>query len=364
MGSGNLILPSSLIDVIQNAPLGDALAEGDFIPFVSNGVVYKLEVKTNWWLPTPWLIPTPTPTPVNFGDALDGGFYAGMIWSERTVSSTSMVIETGTKAFAVTDMHLAPCLYVGQSVEVRSRANPTNHMKGTVTSATTATSVVVDVTAVSGSGTFTDWSIMSRHRVIVAPKVGGEHAGIAMKNTNTAFPAGCYTLTEGLTATNAMRNADTSTVYPAAHWVRSLEINGRNDWHIPARDALELCWRNLKPVTTNNYTALNRDVTASQSYMNRGSYGDIANTHGLNNNSSPTGTGHTASVPGQTTATAFQTGGAEAFEFGSDWYWSSTEHSAGDAWSQGWLTSMGPGRQQKYSKSSLNRVRAVRRSII
>ena len=259
-------------------------------------------------------------------------------------------------------MTLAPIVYAGQQLEVRSRVNPTNKMVGTVTGAA-GTNLTINVTSIGGSGTFSDWSIMSRYRVIVAPKASGEHAGIALKDSNTALPTACQTLTEGFAATQAMRDADTSTVYPAAHWARNLNIGGRTDWYIPARDELELCWRNLKPVTNNNYTSADRPTGATFNYTNNGSYGDTANTHGTNNNSSPTGAAYTAGVPGQTAATAFRTGGAEAFEFGSVYYWSSSDYNASFAWLQFWFSS-DPGFQNGSGKSISFRVRAVRRSVI
>ena len=307
-------------------------------------------------------IATPTATPANFGDALDGGFYAGMVWEQLTQSSTSMAIATGSKTFTVPSMTSAPIVYGGQTVEVRSRANPANKFVGTVTGAL-GTSLTINVTSVGGSGTFTDWSVMARHRIIVAPKASGEHAGIAIKNANTALPIACQTLTEGFAATQAMRDADTSTVYPAAHWARNLNIGGRTDWYIPARDELELCWRNLKPATNNNYATADRPTGASVNYANNGSYGDTANTHGRNNNSDPVGAAYTASVPGQTAAIAFRTGGVEAFEFGSAYYWSSSGYNASSAWAQYWYSSS-PGNQYYFGETSSYRVRAVRRSII
>ena len=307
-------------------------------------------------------MPTPAPTPANFGDPLEGGFYAGMVWNELVKSATSTTIGTGVKTFTVPDMASAPIAYAGQQLEVRSRANPANKMEGTVTGAT-GTNLTINVTRVVGSGTFSDWSVMARYRVIVAPKASGEHAGIALKNAATALPTACQTLTEGFAATQAMADADTSAVYPAAHWARNLNIGGRTDWYIPARDELELCWRNLKPTTTANYTSADRPAGASFNYANNGSYGDTANTHGLNNNSAPPGAAYTAGVPGQTAAPAFRTGGAEAFEFGSTYYWSSSDYSATSAWYQRWHSSF-PGLQYNYGKSLTVRVRAVRRSIV
>lgn len=325
---------------------------------------------SDWSLPTSfttaaafnYYVPTPAATPANFGDALEGGFYAGMIWGELAQSSTSMAIGTGSKTFTVPSMTDAPIVYAGQQLEIRSRANPANKMIGTVTGAS-GTSLTVSVGSVVGSGTFGDWSIMSRYRVIVAPKASGENAGIAIKNANTALPSACQTLNEGLRATQAMKDADTSTVYPAAWWARGLSINGKSDWYIPARDELELLWRNLKPVTNANYVTADRPVAASYDYATNGAFGDTAATHGTNNNSAPQGVAYTTSVPGQTTASAFQTGNAEAFEFGSVYYWSSTDYNASSAWSQYWGSSY-PGYQNATGKTNAYRVRAVRRSII
>ena len=307
-------------------------------------------------------IPAPTATPANFGDALEGGFYAGMIWNEITQSATSTTIGTGTRAFTVPNMTSAPIVYGGQSVEVRSRANPANRMQGTVTGAI-GTTLTINVATVTGSGAFTDWSVMARHRVIVAPKASGESASLTYKNSNTAAPTACITLTEGRRATLAMVAADSATVYPAAHFCNNLNIGGRTDWYLPARDELELCWRNLKPTTDNNYTDTDRPTGAEASYQTLGSFGDTANTHGLNNNSAPTGAAYASTVPGRVANASFQSGGAEAFTYGSEYYWSSTQYDASGAWGQYWFSSV-PGYQGVISKTSSLRVRAVRRSVI
>ena len=307
-------------------------------------------------------IPTPVATPANFGDPLEGGYYTGMIWNQLVQTSSVTAIATGVKTFTVPDMTNKPIVYEGQLLEVRSRANPNNKLVGIVTSAI-GTTLTMNITSVGGSGTFSDWSVMARYRIIVAPKASGERAGIALKNVDTALPTACQTLTEGFAATQSMRDAGTSTVYPAAHWVRNLNINGFTDWYIPARDELELSWRNLKPVTNNNYVTATRPTAASFNYAQNGSYGDTSPNHGVNNNSSPPGAAYTATVPDQTAATAFRTGGAEAYEFGLVYYWSCSDYNAANAWYQRWHSSS-PGFQHYYYKSMSIRVRAVRRSII
>jgi hypothetical protein len=306
-------------------------------------------------------IPTPTPTPANYGDPFEGGFYAGLFWNELTQATGTKTLATGTQNFTVPDMTGAPIVYEGQLLEVRSRANPANKFIGTVTGATGAT-LTLNVTSIGGSGTFSDWSVMSRYRSIEAPKASGEIASIALKNANTALPVACQTLTEGWKATLAMVAAGDATAYPAAHAVRALVINGKDDWYIPARDQRELSWRNLKPVTDNNYVTADRGVSAF-SYANNGSAGDTSASHGVNNNSAPTGAAYTTTNPAQTAATAFRSGGAEAFEFGSAYYWSCSEYNATFAWAQHWGSS-NPGRQLNNAKSDTSRVRAVRRSII
>ena len=304
-------------------------------------------------------IATPTPTPA-MGAPFEGGFYMGMFWNQLAQSSDSKVLATGAQTFTVADMSATPIVYGGQVVEVRSRANPANRFKGVVTGALGAT-LTLNVTSIEGSGTFSDWSVMARFRNIVAPKSSGENASIAIKNANTALPVACQTLTEGLVATNAMADADSAIVYPAAHWAKGLNIGGYTDWHIPARDVLELCWRYGKTGTESNYVTANRGVGFD--YKKDGSFGDTSTSHGVNNNSEPAGVAYTAGSPAQTTLTAFKSGGAEAFIYGSSYYWASTEFSATFAWLQGWDSSL-PGGQYSTSKTNANCVRAVRRSII
>ena len=306
-------------------------------------------------------IATPTATPAAFGDALEGGFYTGLIWNQVTQSATSTAIGTGEKTFTTTDS--APLFYSGQAIEVRSRANPsTARMIGTVTGSI-GTTLVVNVTSVDGSGTLTDWSVMAKFRVIVAPKSSGQNASLQYKNANTAAPSDTGTLTEGLRATVAMVADGNSTVYPAAHFCNDLSIGGYTDWYFPARDEFELLYRNLRPFVGNNTTATNRPTGATPDYQNLGSLGDTANTQGLNNNSNPQGAAYTSGSPAQTSVAIFQTGGSESLNQAVN-YITSTEYNTTTAWYQNTDPSTPGGEQLNSSKIGPYYVRAVRRSII
>ena len=358
-----------------SAASGDATLDGDTITYNAPGTAGTdtLTVTVNDHRRTltitvqdGGLIDTPAAAP-SFGAALEGGFYAGAIWDSVCAATGERTIGTGAHTFTVPSGWLP--LYAGQAIRVAP--GPTNtdqvFMAGTVTSRTN-TSLVVDITSVTGSGTFSTWVIAARWKVIVAPKNGGENASVMYKNANSAAPAACFTLTNGPAATDAMIAADTSTVYPLAHWAKSLRelnsgegLSGYTDWYIPARDELELLWRNLKPVTNNNYTTTDRYDAAA--YTCDANLDDLAATHGANRNSDPAGDAYTASVPAQTAVTAFQSGGAEALTFGSVYYWSSSESSATNAWSQYYNTS-DPGDQNNFNKTIYGRARACRRSIL
>jgi hypothetical protein len=325
----------------------------DVFSAYSTGTTFTTAASFNDFVATPAAIPS-------IGASHEGGFYFGQIWDERTTSATSTAIGTGSKTFTVTDA--APLFYSGQAVKVVSRGDAGGRvMEGTVT-ASIGTTLTVNVTSVTGSGTYTDWSVLVKYRLIVAPKSSGDNASVAFKNANTAAPVATQTLTNGPAATAAMVAADTSTVYPLAHWADGLSIGGFSDWYAPARDELELIWRNLKPVTNNNDTS-DRPKSAI-AYTNGGNIDDLsADTHGVNRHSDPAGAAYTSTVPAQTSVAAFQSGGAEALETGSVRYWSSSELSSVKAWAQNYLTSF-PGSHDSSDKTNANRARAVRRSIV
>jgi len=154
--------------------------------------------------------------------------------------------------------------------------------------------------------------------LIVAPK--STESSLTWKTSNTET-AGTASLNDGLANSNAMNNA----THPAAQYCRAYNGGGFSDWYLPAKDELEVCYRNLKPDATANNTSSG------------------ANTY-------------TAGSPAQTAAAAFKTGGAEAFTVPT-WYWTSTEKSSSYTQAQ----RFGDGMQGANIKASAYLVRPVRR---
>jgi hypothetical protein len=126
--------------------------------------------------------------------------------------------------------------------------------------------------------------------------------------------------------------------HPAAEFCEGLTIGSFSDWYMPAKNELEVCYYNLKPGTTNNNTSSGTNTNAVPS-------------RGSNYTTGP-------NVPGQTSATDFQTGNTEAFA--ADGYWSSTESSSSGAWIQGFSD----GDQDGVNKGLSRYVRAVRRIAV
>lgn len=122
-----------------------------------------------------------------------------------------------------------------------------------------------------------------------------------------------------------------------AQKVVGLVIGKHADWGIPARDVQELQYRHLKPTAQDNYCSW-RD--------------------GDNPSSVPVGYPYTEDSPGQTSLTAFQEGGEEAF--GTNWYVSSTQFSANRAY----YMDFSDGGQGNDYKSYERSVRPVRRELI
>ena len=174
-------------------------------------------------------------------------------------------------------------------------------------------------------------SSVATHLLIVAPLSSGQTTA-QWKNANTTTP-GADSDIDGPQNTADMVADGNSTVYPCAHFCNNASIGGFVDWYMPAKNELEVCYFNLKPTTEANFTS-----------------------SGINPNAVPARTSnYTAGNPAQTSAAAFQTGGAEPFA--AETYWSSTEFSATGSR----RTMFYNGYQSYGDKNDSRRVRAVRR---
>jgi hypothetical protein len=182
-------------------------------------------------------------------------------------------------------------------------------------------------TVSQGDGTSTG----ATHYLVVGP-VASAQSTLAWKNANTITP-GADDFINGSQNTADMVADGDSTVYPAAHFCNNLVTGGYSDWYMPSLYELDICYNNLKPTTGTNSTS------------------GTSNTHAIPSR----GNNYTSGIPAQTSATAFKTGNAEAFQV--DFYWSSTE---------GATTTARPiyfdnGNRPTRNKDETNKVRAVRR---
>jgi hypothetical protein len=194
--------------------------------------------------------------------------------------------------------------------------------------------------------------------IIVAPKSGGQSSSLQWYESDRVSPAATATINNGAASSASMNISG----YPAAQFCEGLSINGYTDWYLPARDELELCYRNLKPTTQANVvdTRPFRDITinnpTSPGYPEfDDSSGD---KYGLNRSSVPSGPAYTAIDPLQTSAAIFQSGGSEAFD--SVAYLTSSRENNYQVWIQYFDT----GWQDDASGVASHRVRAVRREPV
>ena len=184
------------------------------------------------------------------------------------------------------------------------------------------------------------------HNLVVAPLSSGQTVA-AWKNANTATP-GADSDIDGPQNTADMVADGNSTVYPLAHFCNDAVIGGFSDWYMPAKNELEVCYFNLKPTTQSNNTS-----------------------SGINPNAVPARASNyttSPSVPSQTSAAAFQTGGSEPFSItGSPavgGYWSSSEASPSGAFVQLFTTGSQYNYASGYGKGTTCYVRAVRRVAV
>lgn len=167
--------------------------------------------------------------------------------------------------------------------------------------------------------------------LIVAPKAEGEHKPAIWISDYKDVP-GAKSYSDGLANTQTMAEAGSR----LAQWALGLEIDGQNDWYLPAQDELEVIYRNLKPTTDKNSCWARSGINLSAAEPTRP---------------------YTPDLPSRTMSKAFQNGGSEAFD--TDWYWSSTQHASGSDFA--WYQYFDNGNQNYYITFLKLRARAVRR---
>jgi len=175
---------------------------------------------------------------------------------------------------------------------------------------------------------------VATHNLVVGPKASAFASTALQFKTSNTSDAGATSVIDGPANSASMNDAS----HPAAQFCEGLTIGGYSDWYMPAKNELEVCYYNLKPTTTAN---------------------DISS--GINANAVPArASNYTSGNPAQTTVSAFiNISGTEFFT--DQLYWTSTEKSA----TQGWSQYLGNGSQNyNFNKNSAYRVRAIRRVAV
>lgn len=175
---------------------------------------------------------------------------------------------------------------------------------------------------------------VATHNLVVGP-VSTAQSEFLWKTLSTATP-GSDSDIDGPQNTADMVADGSSLIYPAAHFCNNLTTGGQTDWYMPAKNELEVCYFNLKPLTTANNTS-----------------------SGINPNAVPArASNYTSGNPAQTSATNFRNTGTE--DFATNAYWSSTEFDATDSRIQNFYY----GVQSYTNKGDSNNVRAIRRVAV
>jgi len=196
--------------------------------------------------------------------------------------------------------------------------------------------------------------------IIVAPKSSGQSSSLQWYVSDRVSPAETVTVNNGAASSASMNSAS----YPAAQFCEGRNINGYTDWYLPARDELEVCYRNLKPTTQANAVESFARSFRSITVNNPTSPGypefddNSSDKFGRNRSSVPAGFTYTAGSPAQTSVTIFQSGGSEAFDAAR--YWTSSRVFNYSVWYQDFYD----GWQGSGSAVTSFRVRAVRREPV
>lgn len=146
------------------------------------------------------------------------------------------------------------------------------------------------------------------YALIVAPGGGVLQPNLQWKTSVTGTIVANFN--DGLFNTQAII-ANNPSAHPAAKYCSDFSANGFDDWYLPSKNELEICYRNFKPSTTANVST---------------------NNSGSNPNAVPPTDKYQTYSPAQTTVEIFKQNGAEYFFPGR--YWTSSESDSYRAWIQ------------------------------
>jgi hypothetical protein len=170
------------------------------------------------------------------------------------------------------------------------------------------------------------------YNLVVGPVASAQNSSIRYKNVNTDTTGANSVINGPQNTIDLVNNGDC----PAANFCATVTAGGFNDWYMPAKNELEVCYYNLKPTTTNNQTG-----------------------SGINANAVPArASNYTTGNPAQTSATDFRDTGAE--DFAVAFYWASNKVDATYASVQ----NFGNGGQYGYKRTYIRSVRAIRRVAV
>lgn len=183
---------------------------------------------------------------------------------------------------------------------------------------------------------------VATHALIVAPAATGASGTGYTTSTLLKYqdPRTTTTATSTFNGYNNTYGLLAGSDSQAADFCMGLTIGGYSDWYLPAHHELEIIYFHLKPTTTSNHT-------------------NVSVGSGVNSYAVPARTStYTSSAPSQTTVSAFQSGGSEAFP--ADQHWSSTEYTAVKAFFRNFDT----GELGTTQKQRTRRIRAIRKVAV
>lgn len=190
----------------------------------------------------------------------------------------------------------------------------------------------------AGGGYFMGFYMHSptERRALIDAGKDGEFEGLMWKTAQTDTPNTNSDI-DGAANTDAMTTAALKSQHPAAAACSDYNGGGKTDWSLPAKNQLEIIYRQAKPFTQENHA-----------------------TSGANPDSLPPTGNYTAKNPAQTGIVSYQKGGINAYD-DTKTYWTSTQYNATSAR----LQSFSNGNQYTSSKSNtFYWCRAVRSFVV